>query len=461
MSAAGQGREKKQLIRNPMYRELSAITVPIVIQNLLSTFVSSADVVMLNFVGQESLSAVSLAANYTNILFMIYYGLSTGTSVLAAQYFGKKDFRAIEAVEGIALRFSLIFSCIFAAFCFFAPGLMMKLYTPDEALITVGAAYLRWIGVSYLFMSVAEIHIAVLRSTGRVKTSTVLSTLGFTLNIILNAVFIFVFRLGAVGVGIATAISRGIQLIGCIYVSSRSTDVKLRPSRVIHMDQVLFKDFMRLSLPALLNDISWSVAFSMYSVIMGHMNSDIVAANSIVSVVRNFGSVFGFAVASASGILVGNILGTGDLVKAKDGAEKSIRAAVLFSIVGGVLVAIAMPFILMAEKNSLTPEAYGYLRWMILINIVYISGGVINTTLIAGIFRAGGDTKFGLICDTIDMWCYAVPLGFIAAFLLKLPPIAVYLLLCTDEFVKWPWVFKRYRQEKWLRNITRDDLSEA
>ena len=90
----------------------------------------------------------------------------------------------------------------------------------------------------------------------------------------------------------------------------------------------------------------------------------------------------------------------------------------------------------------------------------YIMGTAVNTTLIAGVFRAGGDTKFGLVCDTIDMWCYAVPLGFIAAFVFKLPVLVVYFLLCTDEFVKWPWVLKRYKSGLWAKNITRDHLFE-
>jgi len=85
-------------------------------------------------------------------------------------------------------------------------------------------------------------------------------------------------------------------------------------------------------------------------------------------------------------------------------------------------------------------------------------GAAVNTTLIAGVFRAGGDSRFGFICDTIDMWCYAVPLGFFAAFVLDLPVLWVYFLICTDEFAKWPWVLKHYRSNKWLKNITRDDL---
>ena len=99
-----------------------------------------------------------------------------------------------------------------------------------------------------------------------------------------------------------------------------------------------------------------------------------------------------------------------------------------------------------------------YLKYMLLINTYYIMGTAVNTTLIAGVFRAGGDSRFGFVCDTIDMWCYAVPLGFLSAFVLKLPVMWVYFLLCTDEFVKWPWVLKRYRSGVWLKNITRDDL---
>lgn len=113
---------------------------------------------------------------------------------------------------------------------------------------------------------------------------------------------------------------------------------------------------------------------------------------------------------------------------------------------------------LVIRYASLSETAAGYLKVMLAINTYYITGIAVNTTLIAGIFRTGGDSRFGLICDTIDMWCYAVPLGFIAAFVLKLPPMVVYFLLCTDEFVKWPWVLRRYKSKKWLNNITREDV---
>jgi len=182
-------------------------------------------------------------------------------------------------------------------------------------------------------------------------------------------------------------------------------------------NKVLLKDFVRLSLPALANDIVWSVGFSMYSVIPGHLGTDAVAANSIATVVRNFGTTFCLA--------------------------------------GGVIVLAVTPFVL--KFAALSGTAMGYLKYMLLINSYYIMGAAVNTTLIAGIFRAGGDSKFGFYCDLVDMWCYAVPLGFLAAFVFRLPVMWVYFLLCTDEFVKWPVVIRRYRKGVWLKNITREN----
>ena len=186
--------------------------------------------------------------------------------------------------------------------------------------------------------------------------------------------------------------------------------------------------------------------------------SDAVAANSLVVVVRNIGTVLCFGVASAGGILLGNVMGEGNLEKAKEYASKLLKLTVVAGAVGGLVVLGITPFVL--KFASLNETAMHYLKYMLLINTYYIMGAAVNTTLIAGVFRAGGDTKFGLVCDTIDMWCYAVPLGFIAAFVFKLPVLVVYFLLCTDEFVKWPWVLKRYKSGLWAKNITRDHLFE-
>ena len=442
------------------YSQIFRLVVPIIIQNLLSAAVNSADVVMLNYVGQSSISAVSLASNYASVLFMVFYGLGTGATILSAQYWGRKDLQAIQVIEGIALRFSLLIALAFSGCALLIPDKMMRIFTTDAELIQIGAGYLRVMSVTYLCWAIVEVYLSILRSIGQVTISMVLNIVAFSLNILLNAVFIFGLfgapKLGATGVAIATALSRIVELLGCFLVSMFSKDLKLNLAYLFIRNKVLLKDFIHLSLPALANDISWSVAFSMYSVILGHLGTDAVAANSLVVVVRNFGTVLCFGTASAGGILLGNVMGENDMERTKEYASKLIRLTILTGAIGGVIILAITPFVL--HFAALTETAMHYLKYMLLINSYYVMGAAVNTTLIAGVFRAGGDTRFGLICDTIDMWCYAVPLGFIAAFVFKLPVLVVYFLLCTDEFVKWPWVIKRYRSGKWLQNLTRDNL---
>ena len=452
----------KTVKKDDFYRQMFKLAIPIIIQNLLSAAVNSSDVIMLNYVGQSAISAVSLAANYSNILFMVYYGLGTGASLLCAQYFGKKNMQAIHAVEGIALRFSLAISVLVALAAFTMPQRMLLLFTSDQELIAIGSSYIRIMGITYLCWGVTEIYLAILRSIGRVTISMTLNMLAFGLNILLNAVFIFGLfgapKLGVTGVAIATASSRLIQLVACVIVSLLSKDVKLNPAYMFIRSKTLLNDFIHLSLPALGNDLSWSVAFSMYSVILGHLGTEAVAANSLVTVVRNVGSVFCFAIASTGTILLGRVMGQEELEKSKSYASRMLKMTVVAGAVGGVIVLAVTPFVL--RFAFLNDTAMHYLKYMLLINSYYIMGSAVNTALIAGVFRAGGDTKFGLICDTIDMWVYAVPLGFFAAFVLKLPVLWVYFLLCTDEFVKWPWVIRHYRKGEWAKNITREDIFE-
>lgn len=437
------------------------LTLPIVIQNLMSAAVGSADVVMLNFVGQSDIAAVSLATQYTNVLFMLFYGLGTGLTMLGAQYYGRGSTRVVEEVEGLALRFSIISAFLFSFSALVFPEYMMRVFTPDPELIRIGAGYLRYVSVAYLCWGIIEIYLSALRSIGRVVISTALNSTAFLLNIFLNAVFIFglfgVPKLGAPGVALATSISRFVELVLVFAVSAQSKDVKLKLSMIFVKNELLLKDFIKMALPALANDIMWGLAFSTYSVIIGQfLGSDMVAANSFASLVRNFGLVLSTGVASAGGILLGQIIGDGRMDEASDYAKKLMRLTVLAGAIGGVLILSATPFILRFAK--LSDAAKGFLHIMLLINSYYVMGAAVNTTLIVGVFRAGGDSRFGFICDAIDMWCYAVPLGFLAAAVLKLPPMWVYFLLCTDEFVKWPWVIKHYLSGKWLKNITRDEL---
>lgn len=446
--------------KKEFYQHVLRLMIPVVIQNLLSAAVSSADVIMLGYVGQTAISSVALATQYATILNMLFSGLGTGIVMLCAQYYGKKDMTAIKSVEGMAFIFSLIFSLLLAFCAVVIPHHMMKIFTEDTELISIGVSYLKIISISYICMGVAEVYIAVLRSLGQVRLCMYLNASAFILNIILNAVFIFGLfgapKLGVVGVAIATSISRLVEVIACFVVSAMNKEIKLNPFYIRYFNPLLMKDFFQLSLPAVANSVIWSVGFSMYSVILGHLSSDVVAANSLVTVVRSFGTVFCYGVATAAGILIGNMIGSGAIDEARTAASRLVKAAAAAGVLGGLIILGISPLIL--RFATLTDTALYYLKYMLLINSVYIMGTAMNSTLIVGLFRAGGDSKFGMICDAIDMWCYAVPVGFLLAFVFHAPVLLVYLFLCTDEFIKWPWVFRRYRSGNWIKNITRENL---
>jgi len=452
--------KEKWLQNKDLYRKIGIITLPIIVQNLLSAAVNSADILMLNYVGQDALAASSLATQYSSIAFMAFYGIGSGVTMLSAQYWGKGDVNTIHKVEGIAMRFSVIFAAILALAAISIPELLMKVFTNEENLIVLGAQYLRVVAPCFVFWAITEVYLAVLRSVGRVSICTVIEAVALISNVALNAVLIFGLfgapKLGIVGVALATTISRGLSLLLCIIVSMRSENVKLVIRPMFESHPQLLKDFMTMALPAIANDMVWNLAFTMYSVILGHLGSDAVAANSIVNVVRNLGCVFCYAIASAAGIIVGQILGEDRIEDGKKAGHTMLHLSFITGILGGLIVFALIPVAM--NYAMLTEQALKYLRFMLFVNVYYVTGTAVNTTLIAGVFRAGGDSRFGFICDTIDMWVYAVPLGFIAAFVLKLPVEVVYFLLCTDEFVKWPWVFKRFYSYKWAKNITRDDI---
>jgi len=440
-------------------RKIWVVAIPIIFQNLIDAAVNSADVLMLNFVGQSAISAVSLANSMISIFFMFLYGIGTGIAMLSAQYFGKGDLSTIEKIEGIGLKFALSVAAVGAVCALTIPDKLMRIYTNDEALIELGAKYLMYIAPGLIFWAISSVYMSILRCIDKVKVSTVLEAVSLIANVLLNAVFIFgllgVPKMGVAGVALATLISRFIQMAGCFAVSVfMKPQVSLTFRTMFKRYRILEKDFTGMALPAIGNDLVWSVAFSVYSMIMGHLGDDVVAAYSINNVVRNLGTVLCYGIAAASGIIVGQILGEDKREEGIKAGHACFRLSIITGIIGGLIVLAFTPLTL--SIVSISDRALDYLRFMLLLNTYYITGTAVNTTLIVGVFRAGGDSKFGFKCDFIDMWLYAVPLGLIAAFVLKLPVKWVYFLLCTDEFVKWPWVFKHFFGYKWAQNITRE-----
>lgn len=442
-------------------RQVLSLSLPIAVQNIFSTAVGSADVIMVGRVSQSALSAVSLAGQVLFVLNLILLGLTIGTSLLVSQYYGKGDFAMIERIQGFALRIAFLVSGCFAAVSILFPTPLMRVFTDDAELITLGATYLRILGASFLFLGPSQVLETVMKAVMRVRISTVIGTSALILNVLFNALFIFGWlglpRLGAAGAALGTVLARLIELLWCVFATFRPGQVKIRREALFHTEKGLKKDFWHFSLPITLNGLSWGTAFATYSVILGHLGSDMVAANSVATVARNFAIVGCTGLSGGSGIYLGAKLGSGDLSGAKRDAGMILRMTLVLALIGGALVLALGPLLFLI--SDLTDAAEGYLRVMLLINAVYVLTKAYNLMFNNGILSAGGDTKFGLICDTIDMWCYSVPLGFLAAFVFRWPPLIVYLVISTDELAKLPFYYLRYQKGFWVRNLTKKEAN--
>lgn len=437
-------------------KKLLTLVFPIAFQQFMLALVSASDALMLGMLTQDSLSAVSLASQVTFVENLFLMAMTIGLSMFAAQYWGKGDKGAVERIFAYVMKVTAVVSFLFFLAGMCIPRALMRIFTNELPLIEGGRVYLRTVSPAFLLTGISQIYLCILKNTGKAAKSSVISSVSVMVNIILNAILIFGWfglpQMGIVGAALATVIARAIEMAWCIFETVKKDGAKLRVCHIVHNDKLLRHEFWKYSSPVLGNEIVWGVGFTMYSVIMGHLGSDAVAANSIANIVKNLVACFCLGLGSGGGIMVGNELGAGRLDKAKEYGDRLCRLSILCGVASGIVLLALSPLILAVTDLSITANTY--LKWMLVMCSYYMVGKSVNGTTIAGIFCAGGDSKFGFLCDTVTMWCITVPLGLLTAFKLKLPVLAVYFIVNLDEIVKLPAVYRHYKKYKWVKDLT-------
>lgn len=442
--------ERKRSLR----KEIVRLALPIALQQFMTALVGACDAIMLGKLSQDAMSAVSLATQVTFVFNLFMFAFMAGENMFVAQYYGKGDYTGISQVFSLVTKICGCIAVVFLAGTLFFPEQLMRILTNEETLIVLGSEYLRVIGISYVFSGIAQIFLAIMKNCGAVNMSTLINGVMVILNIALNAVFIFGLsgfpKMGIKGAALATVLATVVQFLWSVgYVLCRIRAVKFS---LRSCEKKLFGRFWQKTVPLLINNLAWGIGFSMYSVIMGHLGTDAVAANGIANISKNLVVCFCLGLGNAGSIIVGNRLGADRLKEAKEAGGTLTRTAIIAGIVSGLVLIVLSPFI--TKMVDLTPTARGYLQKMLLICSYYIAGKSVNCMTIGGIFAAGGDSKFGMLCDSVTLWCIIVPLGCICAFILKLPVMVVYFVLNLDEIIKLPVVYKHYKKYKWIKNLT-------
>ena len=442
--------ERKRSLR----KEIVRLALPIALQQFMTALVGACDAIMLGKLSQDAMSAVSLATQVTFVFNLFMFAFMAGENMFVAQYYGKGDYTGISQVFSLVTKICGCIAVVFLVGTLFFPEQLMRILTNEETLIVLGSEYLRVIGISYVFSGIAQIFLAIMKNCGAVNMSTLINGVMVILNIALNAVFIFGLsgfpKMGIKGAALATVLATVVQFLWSVgYVLCRIRAVKFS---LRSCEKKLFGRFWQKTVPLLINNLAWRIGFSMYSVIMGHLGTDAVAANGIANISKNLVVCFCLGLGNAGSIIVGNRLGADRLQEAKEVGETLTKTAIIAGIVSGLVLIALSPFI--TKMVDLTPTARGYLQKMLLISSYYIAGKSVNCMTIGGIFAAGGDSKFGMLCDSVTLWCIIVPLGCICAFILKLPVMVVYFVLNLDEIIKLPVVYKHYKKYKWIKNLT-------
>lgn len=437
--------------------KLKQLTFPIALQNLMLASVAAADAIMLGRVAQDSMSAVSLATQIQFVQNMILSAIVSAAAIIGAQYWGKKDERAINDVFFLSIRLSFAVSLLFFIGCILFPRELMLIFTDEDVLISAGIRYLRIAGCSYLLTGISQCYLTLMKITDRARQAAKISSVTVLINIVLNAVFIFgLLGLPAMdiqGAAAATLTARIIEVIWAVRASGREGYMKLDWSRFLKRNPMLSLDFQKCALPLLGACLFWGVGFTSYSAFMGHMGTDAAAANSVAAVIRDLICCLCNGIANAGGIMVGNELGSGNLSRGKLYGDRLAVLSFICGIVSTVLMLALTPLVL--GFVHLTATAHTYLTGMMVIMAVYMIGRAVNTIIINGIFAAGGDTMFDMYSLAVCMWGIAVPLAAAGTFYFKWPVLIVYACTCLDEVGKIPWVMYHFKKYQWVRDLTR------
>lgn len=442
------------------YKSFMILALSLALQNLLTYGVNMMDTLMLGRYSQNAMGGVSLCNQIQFLLQMLVVGAGEGAVVMGSQYWGRKKLEPIPHIIGVALRFGGALAVLLFILVFGWPNQILSLLSNDPAVIAEGAKYFSIIRYTYVIFTITNILVASLRSIGVVRIGYMISGSTLVINVCLNYLLIYgnlgFPEMGVRGAACATLIARCVELIIVIwFLKYRENVLNLNLRKLLRIDTSYVHDYMKVSLPVLINQALWGVAQMVQTGILGHLGGDVTAANAISVQVYQVLSVVCYGAASAAGIVVGRTIGEDN--------EKKLHPLVttlqvLFISIGlcsGLAIFLLRGPILAAFGGTLTENAYRLSRQFMLVLAITTVGTSYQMACDNGIIRGGGDTAFSAKMNLVSMWCIIVPFSAMAAFWWKCPPVAVFFLLKWDQLYKAIPVGIRLHSWKWVKKVTR------
>ncbi len=435
-----------------------SIAIPIALQNLITSSVNMLDTLMVTTLGELELASVGLANQIFFIYAVIIFGIATGSSVFIAQYWGRRDSDNIKKVMGLGLSLTIVLGIIFTIAIYISPEFLMSLLTKDERVIQIGGIYLHSVAPSYIFSGIAMLFGIASRSIGQAKMPMFVSIVSLVTNAFFNYVLIFgklgFPKLGLVGAAYGTVIARLAELTVTLYAvyKNRENPLAGKLNEFMAWDRKFINRYLKTSSPVIINELFWSIGTVLYSVAYARIGVIATAAVQILSTVQNIATVFTRGLANACTVIVGTEIGAGREEKAIEYAKRFLKLAAIIGLIIGLILFLSSEIVLKVFKD-ISPELYNTSNKLIRILGLFFVIRVLNGTLVVGILRGGGDTKFSAILEAGSVWILGVPLAFLGATVLKLPVHLVVTLVYTSEIVTAIIGAIRVKSDKWVKNI--------
>lgn len=437
------------------YKTILSIVLPITFQNLISVSVNMADTIMLGTLGEVELTASSIGGQLFFILMVLIMGISSGANVMCAQYFGKEDRENINKVLSLAYILGVILSLIALMIALFFPKVFMMIFTTDIRVIEKGITYLKISSLSYIFFSITIISSSVLRSIKKVKIPALINVISLIINVTLNYILILGnlgFRpMGIKGAAIATVVARICEcILMIIYIKFFENTLNYKVSNNINKE--LKKQYIKVTTPIFLNELCWTIGSSIITLIVSRMGTNVVAANSINNVSYQLSLLFVQGLSSASSVIIGNTIGTGDYQKVRSYANTIVILSIFCGLIASSSIIFMRDFIL--SFYNVTEETKFIAKNIMIATSIVILFKSLSSNLLFGILRGGGDNKFVFKYEMITLYFLAIPLGTIAAFYLKLSVPLIFIFLKSDEIIKGIIGYFRVKKGNWINDVT-------
>ncbi len=447
----------KKLYRDKsFFRSMLVIAAPVAIQKLFQSGLNMVDTLMIGRLGETEIGAVALSNQIYFLMILLLFGINSGSSVFASQYWGKKDIKGIRETLALGLFLSCGSAILFSIGAIFFPETILSFCSKDPEVIRIGGSYLKIVGFSYLCTSITLAFSSSLRSTEIVKITTIVSAVSLGINTILNYFLIFGIgffpALGVRGAAIATVAARIIEtLILLFFIYKHKYPSAIQFNELIRIKASYIKRFLKTSGPVILNEVIWSSGIFTINVIFAQISTEALAAYSITDTIMKLFVIFFFGTSGACAVMVGNRIGAGKNEQARYYANSyALIAPVLGLIIGIIIYPLAG---VIPELFNISEEAKTGVTSILRVISFVLPMRIFNWHMIVGILRSGGDTLFSLLLEAGGIWLIAVPATAVTGLVFHLPLSVIYFALSIEELVKFSICLYRLKSGKWLKNV--------